>query len=128
MKEHGQEARNYAEHSPRNFRRRGVGWSALVVAGAIGIAASVVGTALPASAATQLGGVDMQRACNNQYPGMGLRATVLDPGNAYSWRCRAPWGYTAGLNLNAACNEQYGGGAWATPLDPRNAYSWRCYR
>ncbi|UOX88262.1 hypothetical protein MUY14_42340 [Amycolatopsis sp. FBCC-B4732] len=98
-----------------------------VVVATIGLAAMAVVIAVPADAAV-IGGVDMQRACTVQNPGMGLAAVVTDAHNAYSWRCRAPWGYQVGINVNAACTDQYGGGAYATVLNAADPYSWRCNR
>ena len=91
-------------------------------------AALVAPAADQASASTRLGGVDMQRACDTQYPGFGLAARVLDQHNAYSWRCVAPWDNTRGIDVNRACANQYGGGAYAGLGDSRNPYSWYCQR
>jgi len=85
-------------------------------------------TAAPASASVYLGGVDMQRACDTQRPGWGLRAVVTDQHNAYSWRCVSRWGYTEGIDVNRACATQYGWGAYAGLRDARNPYSWYCQR
>lgn len=63
------------------------------------------GAALTSASATT-SGVDMQRACNKQYPAFGLKAEVLDQRNAYSWRCTAPWDNTRGIDVNATCVEQ----------------------
>ena len=82
----------------------------------------------PASAGTYLGGVDMQRACNTQWPGLGLRAQVLYPYNAYSWRCTYPTGYRQGIDVNRECVTQYGFGAYAGLWDWRNPYTWYCQR
>ena len=35
-----------------------------------------------------LGGVDMQGACDTQYPRRGLTAVATNVNSAYSWRCR----------------------------------------
>lgn len=89
------------------------------------------GAAPAASAAsTYLGGVDMQRACNTQYPSSwGLRAEVLDQRNAYSWRCTAPWDRSSyGIDVNRECVVQYGRGAHFGLRDARNPYSWFCQR
>jgi hypothetical protein len=111
----------------RSAHRQGLSRAAAAAIGLAGMAAAAVLTATPASAAI-IGGVDMQRACNVQNPGMGLAAVVTDAHNAYSWRCRAPWGYQVGINVNAACANQYGGGAYATLLNASDPYSWRCSR
>lgn len=92
------------------------------VAGASAIAA----TAVPAHAATVIGGINITQQCRVQY-GASWSAIVLDAGNPYSWRCT--WsGYQYGVNLDAGCVNQYGGGAFSILLDPHNAYSWRCAR
>ena len=105
--------------------RRAIATAAIVA----GIAAATALTAPAASAAAVVGGVDMQRACNTQYPpSFGLRAVVLDQRNAYSWRCAAPWDSTRGIDVNRACANQYGSGAWSGPRDSRNPYSRYCQR
>jgi hypothetical protein len=96
---------------------------AIVLGGLVG-----VGAASPAHAGVYLGGVDMQGACNNQYPGMGLRAVVLDQRNAYSWVCTSPWGYRQGIDVTRQCRVQYGWSAYAGLWDSRNPYSWFCQR
>ncbi|MEU9685374.1 hypothetical protein [Amycolatopsis japonica] len=111
----------------QSVNRRALSQVAAATVGLAGMAAVAVLTATPANAAI-IGGVDMQRACNVQNPGMGLAAVVTDSRNAYSWRCRAPWGYQVGINVNAACANQYGGGAYATLLNASDPYSWRCSR
>jgi hypothetical protein len=102
--------------------------AAMLIATTATIGATVLSGAQNASATTILGGVNMQAACNTQYPGFGLTAKPLDTHNAYSWRCTAPWDNTRGIDVNAACANQYGGGAYSHLLDPGNAYSWRCAR
>jgi hypothetical protein len=82
--------------------------------------------ASPASAATtRLGGVDMQRACNLQYPGRGTQAVVTDWSNAYSWQCRSA-SFAGGIDVNAECAVQYGTGAYAGLDDRTNPYTWFC--
>ncbi len=71
-------------------------------------------------------GVDMHGACQLQYGGL-YRALLLDPGNAYSWRCYLP-PYTSvqhNVSINLYCAAAYSG--YAVVLDPGNAYSWRCW-
>ena len=97
----------------------------LFLAGTIG--AGVAGAAT-ANATTILGGVDMQRACNEQYPAFGLRAVVTDQHNAFSWRCTSPWGYSGGIDVNRECASQYGSGAYSVLLNTSDPYSWRCGR
>jgi hypothetical protein len=82
--------------------------------------------ASPASAATvRLGGVDMQRACDTQYPGRGLRAVVTNWASAYSWQCVSA-GFSGGIDVNAECVTQYGQGAYAGLDNPGNPYTWYC--
>jgi hypothetical protein len=100
-----------------------------LAAGALLIPLVIGGVAAsPASAATRLGGVDMQRACTTQNPGMGLAAVVTDQHNAYSWRCTSPWGYSVGIDTNRECVTQYGSGAYAGLDSTANPYSWYCQR
>jgi hypothetical protein len=82
----------------------------------------------PASAATRLGGVNMQEACNTQWPALGLTAVVLNGSNAYSWRCTNNFGFTQGISVNAECVTQYGAGAYAGLGSVSNPYSWYCQR
>lgn len=98
------------------------------VASGIAVATCLLGGATPALAATRIGGVDMQAACNSQQPAFGLRAVVKDQHNAYSWRCEAPWGYSTGIDVNRACTSQYGPGTYAGLADSRNPYTWYCQR
>lgn len=83
-------------------------------------------TATEAQAATNLGGVSMQRACEKQYPAQGRTARVLDGRNAYSWVCTTPWGYRGGIDVNRACRDTYGTRAYAQLRDTRNPYTWYC--
>lgn len=102
---------------------------AVTAAVTVGLCATAAVSAPAASAATRLGGVDMQRACNTQYPpSFGLKATVMNQRDAYSWRCTAPFDSTRQINVNAACANQYGGGAYQGLADARNPYSWYCQR
>jgi surface antigen len=73
-----------------------------------------------------LGGVDMQRACNTQYPGAGLKAVATNPGSAYSWQCTGP-GVSRGIDVTAECRTQYGNGAVSAVSDPNSAWSWYCH-
>lgn len=98
------------------------------IAAAIGLALVTSGLAATEASAAVLGGVDMQRACDTQYPGFGLRAVVLDQHNAFSWRCAAPWDNTRGIDVNRACANQYGAGAFAGLGSATNPYSWYCQR
>ena len=73
-----------------------------------------------------LGGVDMQRACNTQYPGRGLRATVTNASSAYSWQCVGP-GVSLGIDVTSECRTQYGYGAVSAAANPGSAWSWYCH-
>ncbi|MEU0884075.1 hypothetical protein ABZ345_36235 [Lentzea sp. NPDC005914] len=102
-------------------------------AGSIGIMlgalSAAVLTAAPAQAATELGGVDMQRGCGSNY----WHAEVYYPNqHVFGWRCTHVYssGYVgvADIDVNAVCASQYGTGAYSGYLDYYNPYSWRCYR
>jgi surface antigen len=73
-----------------------------------------------------LGGVDMQRACDAQYPGQGLQAVATNASSAYSWQCTGP-GASLGIDVTAECALQYGGGAVAAVTNPASAWSWYCH-
>lgn len=114
-----------AAGSPLRRLRAALATAALVGAGAT----TVLATATPASASVYLGGVDMQRACNDQYgASLGLLAEVTNQRDAFSWRCTAPFDRTRGIDVNKACVTQYGRGAYAGLRDGRNPYSWYCQR
>ncbi len=95
-----------------------------LITAAIGF--GIMGVADPASAGTYQGGVNMQSACDTQYPGWGTRATVLNQSDAYSWRCVAGNGSAYSINVNLACRSQYGGGSYAGLGSSTNPYSWYC--
>lgn len=111
--------------SMRPQNRRWLARLLTLAVGATGVIASTLIMAQPAAAATRLGGVDMQRACDTQYPGRGLRAVVTDGSNAYSWRC-VGGSFSGGINVNAECVTQYGQGAYAGLDNASNPYSWYC--
>ena len=81
---------------------------------------------VPSPSGGSLGGVDMQRACNTQYPGRGLQATATNVNSAYSWQCVGP-GVSLGINVSAECQTQYGYGAMAAASNPASAWSWYCH-
>jgi hypothetical protein len=116
-----------------NHRRKNRRVSKAIFTGAA-TAAMILSSALltvtPAEAAVRIGGVDMQRACNTQYPASwGLAAHVNDQNNAYSWRCWASWDHsTYGIDVNRECVTQYGAGAYAGLVSKYNPYSWYCQR
>ncbi|WP_300613173.1 CHAP domain-containing protein [Trebonia sp.] len=73
-----------------------------------------------------LGGVDMQQACDTQYPGRGLEAVATNANSAYSWQCVGP-GTSLGIDVTAECATQYGNGAVAAVTNPASAWSWYCH-
>jgi hypothetical protein len=79
----------------------------------------------PPGSTGSLGGVDMQRACDTQYPGRGLRAVATNANSAYSWQCTGP-GVSLGIDVTAECRTQYGYGAISAAGDPGSASSWYC--
>lgn len=103
------------------------------------IASSAIATATVAAGLTlgvttqahaaELGGVSVQGACNNQYPGT---TAVVVANNVYGWRCRTYWSGGqvdySGIDLSRQCRAQYGSGASANYLNYNDPYSWRCYR
>lgn len=80
----------------------------------------------PSQGSGSLGGVDMQRACDTQYPGRGLKAVATNPGSAYSWQCTGP-GVSLGIDVTAECRTQYGYGAISAVSNPNSAWSWYCH-
>jgi surface antigen len=85
-------------------------------------------TAAPSFAAGvhSLGGVNMQRACDTQYQGRGLKAVATNSKSAYSWKCQGR-GVSLGINVGAECRTQYGSGAVAAVANPDSATSWYCH-
>ncbi len=107
--------------------------TAAAVAGGLLVAVSIA--TAPQALAGELGGVDVEKYCENVNSGplLGTVSTSRDPNNAYSWRCEYHGGgldpvHTTQVDMNLACREQYGQGAYAKPSDPHNANSWHCYR
>lgn len=80
----------------------------------------------PPSSTGSLGGVDMQRACDTQYPGRGLRAVATNTNSAYSWQCTGP-GVSLSIDVTAECRTQYGYGAVSAASNPGSAWSWYCH-
>ncbi len=68
----------------------------------------------------------MQRACDTQYPGRGLRAVATNTSSAYSWQCTGP-GVSLGIDVTAECRAQYGYGAVSAVSNPASAWSWYCH-
>jgi hypothetical protein len=84
------------------------------------------GVPAPSEGGSLGGGVNMQSACNAQYPGRGLTATATDSKNVYSWKCVGS-GVSLGIDVGSQCRAQYGGGAVAAAANPASAGSWYCY-
>jgi hypothetical protein len=80
----------------------------------------------PSQGSGSLGGVDMQRACDTQYPGHGLQAVATNTNSAYSWQCVGP-GVSYGIDVTAECRTQYGYGAISAVSNPASAWSWYCH-
>jgi hypothetical protein len=97
------------------------------------ISAALAGTflpvvAAPASAATVLGGVDMQAACNNQYPGEG-RLAKIRTWNVYGWKCVTGVVPVADGNIDVwkQCRTQYNkANAYGDFRKYADPYSWYC--
>ena len=83
-------------------------------------------TAAPTSGGGSLGGVDLQRACDTQYSGRGLRATAANANNPYSWQCVGS-GVSLGIDVSSECQLQYGYGAVAAVSNAASAWSWYCH-
>jgi hypothetical protein len=83
--------------------------------------AGATAVADPAYAANRLGGIDMQAACNNQYPGQGRVAKVVT-NNVYGWKCVTGVVPVAPGDIGPwqQCQVQFG---W----NRTNPYSWGCY-
>jgi hypothetical protein len=114
--------------SPPRAPARRLRRAAVVALGSLGLTLGGLATAAPASAATIIGGIDIAQQCRVQ-EWRPLEARLLDPHNAYSWRCYSPYtGNLYSVDMNAACRNQYGSGAYAVVLNGSDPYSWRCAR
>lgn len=86
--------------------------------------------ARPASAATRLGGISVQSACDHQY-GTGLVAELYGK-TVLNWYCTFKSGkYIMGRNsvdLSRECRRVYGSYTYAAYTNYYNPYSWGCYR
>lgn len=109
-------------------------------------------SAKEASAATRLGGLDLEGYCKKKYSTSGpmfsaVGTAGLKEHNAGGWRCfvmttslypKATWPpsccdivrktHEYSINTNDVCQRQYGGGAWAETHNWNDPYSWSCYR
>jgi hypothetical protein len=111
-------------------------WFRVAIAAAI-VASGLGATAAPASAATRLGGINLNSYCMRTVnPGDASKA-ILVANHARGWRCMdsmwigAPFGWATyrvrDMDLNHACRLQYGGRAYAV-LEQNHARGWVCYR
>lgn len=100
---------------------------ALLVAIVTGL--GVLGLQVPAQAATNLGGVSVEAACDNQ---RGAATTArLVANNVYGWRCALYLGGTTGyysVDISRECRRVHGSSAYAGYITYSDPYSWRCYR
>lgn len=105
----------------------------VLAAGALALCttlASVGFTAGEASAATRVGGVDVERVCQFDY---GFHAYIA-VWAANGWRCNPVPGNSyykvldRNADMNKACRIQYGSSSWSSFSDGGNPYSWSCYR
>ena len=82
-----------------------------------------------AQAATDLGGVSVEAACDNQ---RGVATTArLVVNNVYGWRCALYLGGTTGyysVDIARECRRVHGSSAYAAYSNYNNPYSWRCKR
>ena len=101
------------------------GIKTVTLAGAL-LAMGAGGVALSAPAQADDPGIDLQRACQVQYDDGGAWLIPAED-NVYDWSCYTPrWGYSDGIDMDAACRDQY---SWATHAqfsDYWNKYSWYC--
>jgi hypothetical protein len=104
-----------------------------------------------ASAASRLGGVDLNGYCKAKYSTVSLNySSVATAGLKYNdaggWRCYQAtlmlWPisfkplkyrqvrhyYEHSIDMNDACRRQYGSGVYAATNNWSNPYSWSCYR
>ena len=98
--------------------------------GTMAVAAlSVLGLQAPEQAATDLGGVSVEAACDNQ---RGVATTArLVVNNVYGWRCALYLGGTTGyysVDIARECRRVHGSSAYAAYSNYNNPYSWRCKR
>lgn len=99
---------------------------------ATGVAAvtvvSLVAGQGPAEPGEPLGSVDLQAACDAQYPGQDRVALTLDQTSAYTWVCESPTGERGGIEVSDECTRLHGVDARAVATDPGDPYSWICER
>jgi hypothetical protein len=75
-----------------------------------------------------LGGVDLQAACDSQYPGEDRVAVTREQASAYAWVCESPAGEHGDIEVSAECSRLFGLDVRAVATDPGDPYSWVCER
>lgn len=96
---------------------------------AIVIGLGVLGFQAPVQAATNLGGVSVEAACDNQRGTASTARVVVN--NVHGWRCALFLGGTTGyysVDISRECRRVHGSSAYAAYLNYNDPYSWRCYR
>ncbi|RYN42462.1 hypothetical protein AA0113_g6698 [Alternaria arborescens] len=102
--------------------------SGVLTAPALGAPAALTPASVPAAAGARLGGIDMNRACRDQY-GMGYPAGTI--GNSCNdWQCIL-YNTNFGdlyypVDTPAACKRQYGNNVYAWCQGGWD--KWSCYR
>jgi len=106
----------------------------IVVAMLVALPGISLAAASPATAATRLGGVDVQLYCDNVLGRLNyaqFTAVWSKFNDPYSWRCQPvvlPKLYPSlSVDMNRACVLKYGKGAYAG-LAARNVTGWFCQR
>ena len=100
-----------------------------VLALAAGVAAvTVVSLVADREPAESLGPVDLQDACDAQYPGEGRVALTVDPTSAFTWVCESASGERGGIEVSDECTRLHGVDVRAVATDPGDPYSWICER
>lgn len=82
-------------------------------------------TACPAG---NLGPVDLQAACDAQYPGENRTALTRESTSAYTWVCESPTGASGGIEVLDECVRLFGRDVVAVATDPGDPDSWICER
>lgn len=114
------------------FAKRKVTLASIAVAAAALGGASIA--ALPAEAATRLGGISVQNYCianvnSGNYYVVSKALRVND--HYHGWRCGRVNGSLVLVDMNKACRQQYParpGQSQAYALHGPGIYSWACYR
>lgn len=99
----------------------------LIAAAVLATSGAAVTLASPAYAAYELGGIDVNSACHEQYGG-SAKAVLVGRLSAWDWKCDTG-DRLSPVDMNRACRTQYnyGPNVWAQPNDTRSPWSWRCY-